>query len=172
MNFVNWMVFRLMGTVLLVLMLCYAHHLSAQTSVSQSAKESKDQDAHPPVTRVDLEIARRARALLRSESSWDRADRPHITDDPTTKCQPDAKQMSLYCALERSTMAVSGRFEHRGAVMQEARFVIEEVEPNWEKKYHHLLVDYNNDPHTTFKDIQKVLQSIEQHIVIRLRDKT
>jgi hypothetical protein len=79
--------------------------------------------------------------------------------------------MSLYCALERATMEVSGKFEHRGAVMQEARFVIEDVEPDWEKKYHHLLVDYNNDPHTTFQDIQNVLQSIEQHIAGRLKDK-
>jgi hypothetical protein len=64
-----------------------------------------------------------------------------MTDDPTTKCQPDAQHMSLYCALERATMEVSGKFEHRGAVMQEARFVIDDVEPDWEKKYHHLLVD-------------------------------
>jgi hypothetical protein len=146
MNFVNRMAGRLMGTALLALTLCYAHHLLAQTNASQSAKESKDQDARPPVTKVDLEIAKRARALLRSESSWDRADQPNKTDDPTTKCQADAKQMSLYCALERATMEVSGKFEHRGAVIQEARFVIEDVEPDWEKNYHHLLVDYNNDP--------------------------
>jgi hypothetical protein len=153
-----------MGTALLALTLCCAHNLSSQTNANQSAKESKDQDAHPPVTKVDLEIAKRARALLRSESSWDRADRPHITDDPTTKCQPDAKQLSLYCALERATMEVSGKFEHRGAVMQEARLAIEDAEPDWEKQYHHLLVDYNNDPHTTFQDIQKLLQSIEQRV--------
>jgi ABC-type transporter MlaC component len=172
MNFVNRMAGRLMGTALLALTLCYAHHSLAQTNARQPAKESNDQDARPPVTKVDIEIAKRARALLRSESSWDRADRPHITDDPTTKCQPAAKQMSLYCALERATMEVSGKFEHRGAVMQEARFVIEGVEPDWEKKYHHLLVDYNNDPHTTFQDIQNVLRSIEQRIAGRLKDKT
>ena len=169
MNFVQRMAGRWLGTALLALIFCYAHHLSAQTNAGQSAKESKEQDDRPPVTKVDLEIAKRARALLRSESSWDRADRPHITDDPTTKCQPDAKQMSLYCALERATMEVSGKFEHRGAVMQEARFVIEDVDPDWEKKYHHLLVDYNNDPHTTFQDIRKVLQSIEQRIAGRLK---
>ena len=67
-------------------------------------------------------------------------------------------------------MEVSGKFEHRGAVMQEARFVIEEVEPDWEKKYRHLLVDYNNDPHTTFQDIQNVLRSIEQRIAGRLNN--
>ncbi len=171
MNFVNRMAGRLMGTALLALTLCCAHHLLAQTNASQFAKESKDQDARPPVTKVDLEIAKRARALLSSESSWDRADRPHITDDPTTKCQPDAKQMSLYCALDRATVEVSGKFEHRGAVMQEARFVIEDVEPDWEKKYGHLLVDYNNDPHTTFHDIQNVLRLIEQRIAGRLKDK-
>ena len=108
MNFVNRMAGRLMGTALLALTLCCAHHLLAQTNASQFAKEGPDdQDARPPVTKVDLEIAKRARALLSSESSWDRADRPHITDDPTTKCQPDAKQMSLYCALDRATVEVS-----------------------------------------------------------------
>ena len=55
--------------------------------------------------------------------------------------------------------------------MQEARFVIEDVEPDWEKKYGHLLVDYNNDPHTTFHDIQNVLRLIEQRIAGRLKDK-
>jgi hypothetical protein len=162
---------RLTGMALLSLMLCCTHHLDAQTNAGKSAKESKDQDARPPVTKVDLEIAKRARALLRSESSWDRADRPHINDDPTTNCQPNAKQMSLYCTLEQATVQVSGKFDHRGAVMQEARFVIEEVEPDWDKKCHHLLVDYNNDPHTTFQDIQKVLQSIEGRIAGRLSGK-
>jgi len=162
---------RLLGTALLTLALCFAFCSSTQVHAGQSAKESKDQDVRPPVTKTDLEIAKRARLLLSSESKWDRADRPHITDDPTTECQTDAKQLSLYCALERATLEATGKFEHRGAVMQEARFVIEDVEPDWEKKYHHLLVDYNNDPHTTFQDIQKVLHSIEQHIASRLKDK-
>jgi hypothetical protein len=162
---------RLPGTALLTLALCFDFSSSTQMNAGQSAKESKDQDVRPRVTKTDLEIAKRARVLLSSESRWDRADRPHITDDPTTKCQADAKQLSLYCALERATLEASGKFEHRGAVMQEARFVIEEVEPDWEKKYHHLLVDYNNDPPTTFQGIQKVLHSIEQHIAGRLKDK-
>ena len=77
--------------------------------------------------------------------------------------------MSLYCALDRATVEVTGHFAHRGAVMQEARFVIEDAEPKWETKYQHLLVDYNNDPHTTFQSIQNVLQSVEQRIAKRLR---
>jgi hypothetical protein len=160
---------RLPGTTLLPLTLCFAIGSSTQMNAGQSTKESNDQDVRPAVTKTDLEIAERARILLNSESRWDRADRPHIADDPTTKCQTDAKQLSLYCALERATLEVSGKFEHRGVVMQEARSVIEEVEPDWEKKYHHLLVDYNNDPHTSFQDIQKVLRSTEQHIASRLK---
>jgi hypothetical protein len=160
---------QLMATVFLFVILDVPC-LSAQTSASRPAVASNEQDARPPVTGTDLRIAKRARALLKSESTWNRADRPHIEGDQTTACQPSAKQISLYCALERATVEVSGKFEHRGAVMQEGRFVIEDAEPQWETKYQHLLVDYNNDSHTTFQDIQKVLQSVELHIAKRLRD--
>jgi hypothetical protein len=142
--------------------------VSAQTSANSPATASQEQDAHPPVTKMDLRIAKRATSLLRAESDWDRSDKPHIDGDKSTACQPSARQMSLYCALERATVEVTGHFEHRGAVMQEARFVIEEMEPNWESKYQHLLVDYNNDPHTTFQGIQKALRSVEQRIASRI----
>jgi hypothetical protein len=164
------MAMQLMATVFLFVIILAVPRLSAQTAPNHPATSSNEQDARPPVTRTDFRIAKRARALLKSESTWNRADIPHIEGDQTTACQPSAKQMSLYCALERATVEVSGKFEHRGAVMQEARFVIEDAEPQWATKYQHLLVDYNNDPHTTFQDIQKVLQSIEQHISKRLRD--
>jgi len=37
---------------------------------------------------------------------------------------------SLYCALEKATIEVTGNFQHRGAAMQESRFVIDEMAPN------------------------------------------
>ncbi len=148
------------------------HCVSAQTSAASTAGASQEQDAHAPVTRADLHIAERAKVLLRAESAWDRNDKPHIEGDASTACRPAAKEMSLYCALERATVEVTGNFDHRGAVMQEARFVIEETEPRWETKYHHLLVDYNNDPHTTFKDIQKLLQTVDQRIARRLENRS
>jgi hypothetical protein len=58
-----------------------------------------------------------------------------------------------------------------GAAMQEARFVIEDIAPNW-KEYHHRLMDYNNDPRTTFADIQKVLRLLEKRITKRLREES
>lgn len=43
---------------------------------------------------------------------------------------------------------VSGKFERRGAVIQQARFAIDEVLAKG-NHYEHRLMDYNNDPKTT-----------------------
>ena len=64
---------------------------------------------------------------------------------------------------------MSGNFEHRGAAMQEARFVIDEFATN-RNNYQHRLMDYNNDPATTFADIQKVFRLLEGRIAKRLAE--
>jgi hypothetical protein len=51
--------------------------------------------------------------------------------------------------------------------MQEVRFVIDDIAPN--RNYNHRLMDYNNDPTTTFADIQKVFALVETRIAARLR---
>jgi hypothetical protein len=130
----------------------FALALAAQTSES---------DARPPVAPADVRIVQRAAQILSSPEKWNRAD--------NRICPAIAKTFSLYCALERATDEVSGHFEHRGAAMQEARFVIEDVAPNW-KAYNHRLMDYNNDPKTTFADIQKVLRLLEERINQRLKE--
>jgi hypothetical protein len=70
--------------------------------------------------------------------------------------------------LEKATNEVTGNFEHRGAAMQEARFVIDAIAPN--ANYEHRLMGYNNDPKTTFADIQKVFDLLEQRITKRLTE--
>ena len=52
--------------------------------------------------------------------------------------------------------------------MQEMRFVIDEIAPN--RDYPHRLMYYNNDPTTTFADIQKVLGLLEARIAKRLTE--
>ena len=94
---------------------------------------------------------------------WNRAD--------TRVCPADAKTFSLYCALEKATNEVNSKFEHRGAAMQEARFVIDEIAPD-RKKYEHRLKDYNNDPMTTFADVQKFFQLLEERISKRLEEES
>ena len=72
--------------------------------------------------------------------------------------------------METATNEVSGNFEHRGAAMQEARFVIDEITAN--RDYEHRLMDYNNDPTTTFADIQKVFTMLEGRIRKRLKEQS
>jgi hypothetical protein len=147
---------RKLRLVTAAVVLMFAAPLAAQSSSDQ---KKDDPDARPPVTKTDLQIVQRAAEILDSPAKWNRSD--------TRVCPADAKTFSLYCGLEKATNEVSGKFEHRGAAMQEARFVIDEVAPN-HATYQHRLMDYNNDPTTTFADIQKVLQLLQGRIRDRL----
>ena len=138
--------------ILAVLMKAYA--LQHNGSASEG-----DSDFRPPVTEADAKIVQRARVILDSPSQWNRSD--------TRICPAQATTFSLYCALEKATKDVTGDFKHRGATMQETRFVIDDIAPN-RKKYHHRLMDYNNDSTTTFADIQRVLRMTEERIARRL----
>ena len=118
-------------------------------------------DARPPVNHADLRIVARARKILNSPSKWNRAD--------NRKCPQEAKTFSLYCALEKATDEVSHNFEHRGAAMQEARFVIEDISPKG-KDYGHRLMDWNNDPSTTWAEVQMFFRLLESRISRRLKE--
>ncbi|HXW91263.1 MAG TPA: hypothetical protein VEK33_12015 [Terriglobales bacterium] len=138
--------------------------LSLQWLTGQETGGSGDNpDARPPVTKSDLEIVKRAGEILNSPSKWNRAD--------TRVCPADANSFSLYCALERATYEVTGKFEHRGAAMQEARFLIDDIAPN-RRNYHHLLKDYSNDPATTFADVQKFFRLLQDRIATRLKEES
>ena len=124
-----------------------------------TAPSDDDSNARPPVTSADLRIVKRARELLDSPAKWNRAD--------NRVCPPQAKTVSLYCAFEMATIEIGGKAEHRGAALQEARFVIDELTVN--RHYEHRLMNYNNDPRTSFADIQEVFNIVERLIALRLR---
>ena len=132
-------------------------YASAQGTKPQS--NSDDSNVRPAVTKTDLQIVKRARQILNSESKWNRAD--------NRICPAEAKTVSLYCALEMATVEVGGKAEHRGAALQEARFVIDEIARD--RNYEHRLMNYNNDRTTTFSDIQEVLRITESLITLRLK---
>ena len=113
----------------------------------------------PPITKTDLQIVKRAREILDSPAKWNRAD--------NRECPAAAKTFSLYCALQMATMEVTGKTDHRGAALQEARFVIDEIAAD--RNYEHRLMGYNNDPITTFDDIQEVFRITESLIALRLK---
>ena len=149
--------------VSLVIWLMVSTVLSLPTATAQApATQSPpvdDPDARPVVTQADLKILKRARELLDSRSKWNRAD--------NRKCPEGAKTLSLYCALEEATVEVGRKFDHRGAALQEVRFVIDEIAAS--RNYDHRLMDYNNDPTTSFADIQEVLRITESLITLRLK---
>jgi hypothetical protein len=120
--------------------------------------QADDSNAHPPVTRDDVKILQRAQQILDSPAKWNRND--------NRQCPAGAKTFSLYCAIERATDEVTGHFAHREAAMQEARFVIDSFAAN--RNYEHRLMNYNNDPTTTFADIHHVLQTAEANIEKKL----
>ena len=130
--------------------------VKAQVAPAQSASDS---NVRPPITKADLQIVKRAREILDSPAKWNRAD--------NRVCPAEAKTFSLYCALETATTEIGGKAEHRGAALQEARFVIDEIAG--ERNYEHRLMNYNNDPTTTFADIQEVLRITESLITLRLK---
>lgn len=132
--------------------------VGAETPATQAAA-ADDPDARPPVTQGDLQIVKRARELLDSPSKWNRAD--------NRKCPQGANTFSLYCALQGATIEVGKKFEHRGAALQEMRFVIDEIAAT--RNYDHRLMDYNNDPTTSFADVQEVLRITESLISLRLK---
>lgn len=135
--------------------------IAAVLALGVSAQSPPDNpDAKPPLIKADLQIVQRAREILDSPAKWNRAD--------NRVCPEAAKTFSLYCALETATSEVMGHFEHRGAAMQETRFVIDELAPH--ANYEHRLMGYNNDPHTTFPDIQKAFDMLEARISNRLEE--
>jgi hypothetical protein len=133
--------------------------LPARGQPSKPQSNVDDSHVRPPVTKADLQIVKRAREILNSESKWNRAD--------NRVCPAEAKTVSLYCALQMATVEVGGKAEHRGAALQEARFVIDEIAAD--RNYEHRLMNYNNDPTTAFADIQEVLRITESLITLRLK---
>ena len=109
-----------------------------------------------PVTRADIEVLQRAQAILDSPAKWNRHD--------DQNCEMQTNAVSLYCAIKTASKEAPG---NSGAVMQEARAAISEMDPR-KLKYQTRLTDYNNDPAVTFADLQKFFEAIEVRLTKRL----
>lgn len=101
-----------------------------------------------PPSDLDREIVQRASAILSSEAVWNRAD--------TRECSPADTKWSIYCAMEKATIEVTGGFHHRRPALQVVRKIVEERSAK--RPYSHRLMDYNNDPTTQYKDVQSLFE--------------
>ncbi|HZS07535.1 MAG TPA: hypothetical protein VFD58_22060 [Blastocatellia bacterium] len=144
------------------LLLCFS--FPASRAVAQD-KPAQDKPAYErrdqPVTQDDLLILKRADEILTDEARWNRK------DDRT--CRPEDKVWSLFCALQKASVEVLGKYDHRRAALQEVRFAIEDVTNG--REFNHRLMDYNNLPTTQFKDIKKVLKMAAGKVAARLKEK-
>jgi hypothetical protein len=133
--------------------------VAAAAAMAAGVQAQDDSQAQPPVSKADGKTVKKARGILNSPEKWNRAD--------NRACPNSATKFSLYCALEKATVEMTGDFAHRGAAMQEARFVIDEdLAPG--NDYHHRLMNYNNDPRTTFADVQRFFDFLQARIEGRL----
>lgn len=95
---------------------------------------------------LDRQIIERAAALLSTEAKWDRADDRICAATDTT--------WSIYCALQRATLDVTGGFHHRRPALELVRVIVEQRTAG--RDYSHRLMDYNNDKTTRLEDLRSL----------------
>jgi hypothetical protein len=98
----------------------------------------------------DLQIIQRADSILSDATSWSKQDDRQCEDDIA------AGKYSLFCALYKASIDVTGEYLHRRAGMQVVRFTLEKYEQGRVKD--HRLMDWNNHPDTTFDEVKQVLK--------------
>lgn len=103
----------------------------------------------PPATEKDLEIIKFAEEILADPSNW------NSVDDRECEADIEAHKWSLFCALKYSSVEIMREYNHHNTAMQSARFVIDELVPG--HGFDHTLMDYNNAPSTSHRDIMHVL---------------
>jgi hypothetical protein len=99
-----------------------------------------------PPNALDREILERASTVITSDAVWNRAD--------DRKCPADATRWSIYCAVERAMIEVTGGFNHRRPAGQLVRAIVDERSAD--RNYSHRMMDYNNDPRTVLADVRSL----------------
>ena len=97
---------------------------------------------------LDRQILERAATIITADSVWNRAD--------NRKCPASATKWSIYCAVERAEVEVTGGFHHRRPAMELVRTIVDERTAT--KPYQHRLMDYNNDRTTRLDDVRSLFR--------------
>ena len=99
---------------------------------------------------TDLKIIQRADSILTDRSKWNKQDDRLCEDDIAEE------KYSLFCALYKASIDVSGEYIHRRPAIQAVRFTLEKYESGRVKD--HRLMDWNNHADTTFEEVKMVLK--------------
>src|SRR5579864_5301738 len=96
--------------LMLILSLSYTFPVIGQTN-----KENRDL----VFDQSDLKIIQKADSILSDSTKWNKQDDRQCTDDIATG------KYSLFCALYKASIDVTGKYIHRRAAMQAVRFAVE-----------------------------------------------
>ena len=118
-------------------------HISQFRQSAEAIRFRLDPTEQVAPSGLDRHIIQRAASLLSTEAKWDRADDRLCAATDTT--------WSIYCALQRATIEVTGAFHHRRPALQLVRIIVEQRTAG--RNYSHRLMDYNNDKTTRLEDV-------------------
>jgi hypothetical protein len=95
---------------------------------------------------LDREILVQAAKIISTDAVWNRAD--------NRKCPATATTWSIYCAVEKAQVDVTGGFHHRRPAGELLRQVVDDRTKS--RNYNHRMMDYNNDASTTLADVRSL----------------
>ncbi len=96
-----------------------------------------------------MKVLEKSINYLSFDDTWNKQDDRECEDDFSKG------SYSLYCALHKSQLEITGKYKHRGLVMKTIRKVIKS---KVYRRYPHIIRDYNNLESTSLEDIKKVIK--------------
>ncbi|SIN71985.1 DUF6197 family protein [Algoriphagus halophilus] len=122
---------------------------------------SQSEDRNLTFDSLDFKIIQQASLILQDSSVWNKNDDRECEDDI------ENKSYSLFCALFKASMDVTGEYVHRRAGMQQVRFTLEKYEDG--RVTAHRLMDWNNHSNTTFEEVKMVLEEALEVVQTQLK---
>jgi len=121
--------------------------ISGFSATAAAVRFRIDTPAQPlPPSELDRRIVERSAVILNADAVWNRAD--------NRQCPPAATTWSIYCAMARATIDVTGGFHHRRPALELVRKIVEARTAG--RAYDHRLMGYNNDPSTHLADVRSL----------------
>lgn len=147
-----------MKRVVLFVMLLLALSGCYQTENGVVFGRPNYEERNNAVSKIDLDILLKADELLKNETIWRK--------DAVRLCS-ESSNLNLYCALEKASIEVTGKYTHRQPALQEVRFVIDSYyKDRWSV---HRLADFNAHPDTSFDDVKLVIAKATETVKQKLR---
>jgi hypothetical protein len=134
-------------------------NVSSMQVQPESIKLVVDASRQVRPTQDDLAIIDRAIAMLPNEGAWNKQD--------NRQCPEGQPKLSLFCALMKSTTDVSGSVHYRQPAMQAVREELNLVDAKRIKT--HRIMDYNNHPDTTLREVHELLGRAKARVAKDLR---